>query len=229
VTRPADELRGRRVLVVGMARSGIAAARFLGAQGAVVTANDQRGETELAAERTALEALGAEVVLGGHPEAIFRKAEMIIVSPGVPLALAQFAAARACGAEIVSEIELGARYLEGTIVAITGSNGKSTTTSLAGDMLRAAGLPARTCGNIGVPFISMAEEDGPLAFYALEVSSFQLEAVRAFRPKVGVLTHVTPDHLDRYADYAAYAAAKANIFAAQHGDDHAVLNALDAK
>src|SRR5439155_11633150 len=131
-------------------------------------------------------------------------------------------------AEILSEVELAARYLEGTIVAVTGSNGKSTTTALIGDMLRAAGLRARTCGNIGVPFISMTDEDDPAAFYAVEVSSFQLEAVRTFRPKVAVLTHVTPDHLDRYRSYADYVAAKARIFAAQQAGDHAVLNDLDA-
>src|SRR5207249_3393294 len=165
----------------------------------------------LTAEKAEMEELGARVVVGGHPAEVFLEAEIVVVSPGVPLAFPGFEAARASGAEIVSEIELAARYLEGTIVAITGSNGKSTTTALTGDMLRAAGLPARTCGNIGVPFLDMADGDGPDAFYALEVSSFQLEAVRAFRPKVGVLTHVTPDHLDRYVDYSAYVAAKANL------------------
>ena len=227
MTRPADDLKGRRVLVVGLARSGMSAARFLLDRGAEVTVNDQRGAAELGGEARTLESLGAAVVLDGHPESIFRSAEMVVVSPGVPLALPVFAAARAGGAEILSEIELAARYLEGTIVAITGSNGKSTTTALAGDMLRAGGLRARTCGNIGIPFIEMADEDGPDAFYALEVSSFQLEAIQRFRPKVAVLTHITPDHLDRYADYAAYVGAKARIFEAQTSDDHAVLNDRD--
>ena len=228
MTRRADALKGRRVLVVGLARSGMAAARFLAARGAIVTANDQRSADALGAERDALEALGARVVLGDHPAAIFRAAEMVVVSPGVPLALPVFAEARAAGAEIVAEIELAARYLEGTILAITGSNGKSTTTALAGAMLAASGLKARTCGNIGIPFIAMAEDDEPGSFYAVEVSSFQLEAIRRFRPKAAVLTHITPDHLDRYADYAAYVAAKANIFSYQERDDHAILNDRDA-
>lgn len=227
MTRAATDLAGKAVLVVGLARSGMAAARFLAARGAVVTANDMRGNAELAAERAELEGLGAKVVTGGHPAGLFRGAAIVVVSPGVPLALPAFGEARAAGAEILSEVELAARYLEGTIVAVTGSNGKSTTTSLAGDMLRAAGLSAWTCGNIGVPFIGMAESDGPDAFYALEVSSFQLEAVRDFRPRVAVLTHITPDHLDRYDSYADYVAAKARIFAAQTSEDHAVVNALD--
>jgi UDP-N-acetylmuramoylalanine--D-glutamate ligase len=171
--------------------------------------------------------MGARVVLGSHPAELFRRAELVVVSPGVPLALPVFAEARAAGAEIVSEVELASRYLEGAIVAITGSNGKSTTTSLVGDMLRAAGLFGRTCGNIGVPFIDMAEEDRPDAWYSLEVSSFQLEAVRDFRPRVAVLTHITPDHMDRYDSYEDYVAAKARMFAAQTADDHAVVNALD--
>jgi UDP-N-acetylmuramoylalanine--D-glutamate ligase len=227
MTRPATELKGRKVLVVGLARTGIAAAKFLAARGAVVTVNDARPEGELAREREALTALGAATVFGAHPAELFRSAELVVVSPGVPLALPVFAQARAAGAEILSEIELAARYLEGTIVAVTGSNGKSTTTSLIGDMLRSSGLAARTCGNIGVPFIDMAAGDGPDSYYALEVSSFQLEAVSAFRPKVAVLTHVTPDHLDRYAGYKEYVAAKARVFAAQGPSDHAVLNALN--
>jgi UDP-N-acetylmuramoylalanine--D-glutamate ligase len=227
MTRPAPELAGKAVLVVGLARSGMAAARFLAARGAVVTANDLRADDALAPERAELEKLGARVVTGSHPAGIFRAAALIVVSPGVPLALPVFAEARASGAEVVSEVELAARYLEGAIVAITGSNGKSTTTSLLGDMLRAAGLFARTCGNIGIPFIGMADADRPDAWYALEVSSFQLEAVRAFRPRVAVLTHITPDHLDRYDSYEGYVAAKARVFAAQTEDDHAVVNALD--
>ena len=227
LTRPAPELAGKAVLVVGLARSGMASARFLAARGAIVTANDQRPEAELGPERTELGSLGARVVLGSHPAELFRAASLVVVSPGVPLALPVFAEARAAGAEIVSEVELAARYLEGAIVAITGSNGKSTTTSLAGDMLRAGGLFARTCGNIGIPFIGMADEDRPDAWYALEVSSFQLEAVRDFRPKVAVLTHITPDHLDRYDSYEGYVAAKARVFAAQTPDDHAVVNAVD--
>lgn len=227
MTRPTPELAGKAALVVGLARSGMAAARFLAGHGAVVTANDQRGDAELAAERAELAALGAKVVLGSHPAELFRAASLVVVSPGVPLALPVFAQARAAGAEVISEVELGARYLEGAIVAITGSNGKSTTTSLAGDMLRASGLFARTCGNIGVPFIGMADADRPDAWYALEVSSFQLEAVDTFRPRVAVLTHITPDHLDRYDSYEGYVAAKARVFAAQTADDHAVVNAID--
>lgn len=227
MTRVASDLKGRRVLVVGLARTGLAAAKFLAEQGARVTANDVRTAEDLAPQVAMLEGIGARVILGSHPPEEFRAAEMVVVSPGVPLALEVFDAARASGAEIVSEIELAANYLEGTIVAVTGSNGKSTTTALIGEMLTAAGLRARTCGNIGVPFISMADEDGPDAYYALEVSSFQLEAVRRFRPKVAVLTHITPDHMDRYSSYRDYVAAKARIFAAQEPEDHAVLNALD--
>ena len=153
MTRPAPELRGKSVLVIGLARSGMAAARFLSARGAVLTANDARTEADLGAERAELAGMGARVVLGSHPGELFRRADLVVVSPGVPLALPVFDEARAAGAEIVSEVELASRYLEGAIVAITGSNGKSTTTSLVGDMLRGAGFFARTCGNIGVPFM----------------------------------------------------------------------------
>jgi UDP-N-acetylmuramoylalanine--D-glutamate ligase len=221
-------LADKRVLVVGLGRSGIAAAALCAARGARVTVTDKRPASELAAElamaRGKLPA-GVAHELGGHRRETFVGADLIVLSPGVP-EIPELAAARAAGVEITGELELASCFVAGTIVGITGTNGKSTTTTLVGEMLRATGRPTFVGGNLGEP---LAEAVGtpaaePGGFYVVEVSSFQLETVATFHPRVAVLLNITPDHLDRYDGMDGYAAAKALIFAAQAPDDFAVVN-----
>lgn len=218
------EVSGKNVLVVGLARSGVAAAEFLAARGARVTVNDAKSENELK-DAAALREKGIEVVGGGHPRELFEKSDLIVVSPGVPLALEPFQQAKAAGIPIISEIELAARFLRGRLVGITGSNGKTTTTTLIGELLKNAGLPTQVGGNIGTPLISLVETSRDDGFTVVELSSFQLEAVEQLHVNVALLLNITPDHLDRYDSMEDYAAAKANIFLNQTPGDIAVLNA----
>jgi UDP-N-acetylmuramoylalanine--D-glutamate ligase len=222
------QVQGKNILVVGLARSGAAAAEFLAARGARVTVNDAKPESELK-DAAALRAKGIDVVAGSHPAELFENADLIVVSPGVPLALDAFARARAAGVPIVGEVELASRFLRGRLVGITGSNGKTTTTTLAGELLKDAGLPAQVGGNIGTPLISLVETSRKDGFTVVELSSFQLEAVDRLHLFASAIINITPDHLDRYDSMEAYAAAKANIFRHQTGNDYAVLNADDAR
>jgi UDP-N-acetylmuramoylalanine--D-glutamate ligase len=221
------ELNDKRVLVVGLGRSGVASALFLKARGARVTVSDTKSDDELRNEIPALLDQGITVETGGHGERTFRGQDLIVVSPGVPLDAPPLAQARSMGEAVIGEIELAARFLPGPIVAITGSNGKTTTTSLVGEILTASGLHALVGGNIGTPAISLAERATRETITVLEVSSFQLETISTFRPKVAVVLNVTPDHLDRHKTFEAYADAKARIFENQRGDDFAVLNEDD--
>jgi UDP-N-acetylmuramoylalanine--D-glutamate ligase len=220
-------LRSRRVLVVGLGRSGIAAARVCVENGAVVTVTDRRPSSELGA---ALEALppGVGQELGGHRRESFVGSELIVLSPGVP-EIPELTAARQAGVRVIGELELGSRFVEGTLVAITGTNGKSTTTTLCGSMLRATGYPTFVGGNLGIPLCEAVGTPAakPGGNCVVEVSSFQLETVETFHPRVAVLLNVTADHLDRYQDLEHYAATKARIFGAQSQDDFAVVNADD--
>lgn len=218
------QVAGKKILVVGLARSGVAAAEFLTARGASVTVNDAKPENELK-DASALRAKGIEVIGGGHPLELFEKADLIVVSPGVPLALEPFRRARAAGIQIIGEVELAARFLRGKLVGITGSNGKTTTTTLIGELLKNAGLPTQVGGNIGTPLISLVEASREDGFTVVELSSFQLEAVEQLHVNVALLLNITPDHLDRYDSMADYAAAKANIFVNQTAKDVAALNA----
>jgi UDP-N-acetylmuramoylalanine--D-glutamate ligase len=225
--QPAHDLSGKRVLVVGLGRSGMAVARLCSNQGAVVTVNDAK---PAAAVQTELSRLPNSIrhVFGGHPAELFLNQDMIVLSPGVP-PMPQVEAARAKGVFITGEIELASWFVEGTIVAVTGSNGKSTTTTLCGAILGANGRPTFVGGNLGTP-LAEAVGSGPAragGTCVVEVSSFQLETVRSFRPQVAVLLNITPDHLDRYPDFSAYLAAKQRIFAAQTASDFAVLNIDD--
>lgn len=213
--------------VVGLARSGAAAAGLLIREHAIVSVTDRKPEAELS-EWTARFAPGAvRWHLGGHPDEAFRGAELIVLSPGVPAAIAPLAAARSRGVPIWSEIELAARYLGAPMVAITGSNGKSTTTALVGEIFRQAGRRTFVGGNFGVPLSEAARPGAAWTEVVVEVSSFQLETVDAFRPCVAALLNVTPDHMDRYPNPAAYAAAKFRIFKRQGVEDAAVFNADD--
>jgi UDP-N-acetylmuramoylalanine--D-glutamate ligase len=221
------ELNGKRVLVVGLGRSGVASALFLKARGARVTVSDAKSEDQLREEIPALLDQGIAVETGGHGERTFQNQDLIVVSPGVPVDAAPIAQARALGQPVIGEIELAAAFLPGPIVGITGSNGKTTTTSLIGEILAAGGLKTLVGGNIGTPAISLVEQATAETVAVLEVSSFQLETIRSFRPKIGIVLNVTPDHLDRHRTFAAYVDAKARLFENQQAEDFAVLNADD--
>jgi UDP-N-acetylmuramoylalanine--D-glutamate ligase len=219
------DLNNKRVLVVGLGKSGVASALFLKAHGAHVTVSDTKSGDELRNEIPVLLDHGITVETGGHGDRTFRGQDLIVVSPGVPVDAPPLVQARALGESVIGEIELAARFLPGPIVAITGSNGKTTTTTLTGEIMTAGGFPALVGGNIGTPAISLAEQAKPETVIVLEVSSFQLETVQTFRPKVAIVLNVTPDHLDRHRTFEAYADAKARIFENQRADDYAVLNA----
>jgi UDP-N-acetylmuramoylalanine--D-glutamate ligase len=220
-------LTGKKILVVGMARSGIAAASFLAARGGTVRITDQRPASELESAIRTLASKGVDCETGGHRRHSFLEAELIVVSPGVPLKIPELVEARQAGHEVISEIELAGRFLQGRVVGITGSNGKTTTTTLIGEILKHAGFHVQVGGNIGVPLISLVEGSRQETVNVVELSSFQLEAIPTFRPAVAVILNVTPDHLDRYDGFDEYAAAKLNLLRNQQEKDHAVLNADD--
>jgi UDP-N-acetylmuramoylalanine--D-glutamate ligase len=220
-------LFGKKVLVVGLGRSGVAAARLCAARGAQVTVTDKQPAEALTAALAQLPP-AAKREVGGHRAETFLAADLIVLSPGVP-ALPEVEAARKRGATVTGELELASWFVDAPIVAITGTNGKSTTTTLCGAMLAANGRPTFVGGNLGVPLAEAvgtpATEQGGAC--VLEVSSFQLETVESFRPQVAVLLNITPDHLDRHPTLEAYAAAKARIFSAQTPADFAVVNIDD--
>jgi len=213
------------VLVVGMARSGVAAARLLHERGRSVFVTDA-GQPERCAE---LDRLGIPYETGGHSSERFLEAEEIVVSPGVPDNIPSLEPARRKGIPIVSEIEIAFRYLKGDIVAITGSNGKTTTTTLVGDVLHATGRPVQLGGNIGTAMSTLVETSAPNSINVVEVSSFQLDGIRKFRPNVAVLLNITPDHLDRYENFQAYRASKFRLLENQQPTDVAVMNRDDAQ
>lgn len=219
------DIKGKKVLVVGLGKSGLAAALFLRRLGAQVTVSDVRSAEALAKDIPALLEEGINVEAGGHGLLTFRRQDLIVVSPGVPLDTPELVQARNLGRSIIGELELAARFLPGHVLAITGSNGKTTTTSLAGEILTATGKPTLVGGNIGVPVISLIEDATPDTWSVLEVSSFQLESTAEFRPRIAVILNITPDHLDRHGTFENYALAKERIFAAQTPEDFLVLNA----
>jgi UDP-N-acetylmuramoylalanine--D-glutamate ligase len=222
------DLAGKRVLVVGLGRSGTAVAILCAARGAAVTVTDKRRADVLA---PALAELPRNITIevGGHAAGTFRAADLIVLSPGVP-EIPELALARAAGVAVTGEMELASRFVdEATLIAITGTNGKSTTTTLAGAMLKASGRPTFVGGNLGDPLaLAVGTPAGaPGGTCVVEVSSFQLETTETFSPRVAVLLNITPDHLDRYRDLDHYAATKARVFAAQGPSDFAVVNVDD--
>jgi UDP-N-acetylmuramoylalanine--D-glutamate ligase len=221
------DLKNKRVLVVGVGRSGLSAAMFLRAHGARVTVSDTRSAKALEKEIPTLLDAGIMVEAGGHGLLTFRRQDLIVVSPGVPTDTPEVKQAVAFGLPVIGELELASRYLQGKIVAITGSNGKTTTTSLIGSIFTAAGLPTQVGGNIGLPVIDLIPQSTPETTNVLEVSSFQLETVEEFHPKIAVILNMTPDHLDRHGSFENYVAAKERIFARQDANDFLVLNADD--
>jgi UDP-N-acetylmuramoylalanine--D-glutamate ligase len=221
------ELRGKRVLVVGLAKTGVATSLFCAARGGEVTATDVRGENEVGDAIVQLRAAGVRLELGGHRENIFLGQDLIVPSPGVPANMPLLQAARAKGVTIWSEIELAGRFMNGRLIGITGSNGKTTTTSLIEHILKNAGFPTILAGNIGTPLISRIEQTNDDTVTVVELSSFQLELIETFRPNISVFLNLTPDHLDRHHTFEEYGAAKARIFRNQKEADSAVLNADD--
>jgi len=219
------ELKGKKVLVVGLGKSGLAAALFLRHRGAQVTVSDIRSAEALAKDIPALLDEGINVEAGGHGLLTFRRQDLIVVSPGVPLDTPELVQAKSFGRPVIGELELAARFLKGKILAVTGSNGKTTTTSLLGEILAKAGLPTLVGGNIGVPVVALIDESTEATWSVLEVSSFQLESTDQFHPAIAVILNITPDHLDRHGSFENYAMAKGRIFASQHENDFAVLNA----
>ena len=222
------ELTRKRVLVVGLGKSGVASALFLKSRGALVTVSDTKPEAELRDEILLLLEHGIAVETGGHGDRTFRGQDLIVVSPGVPFDAAQLVQARSMGEPVIGEVELAAQFLAGQIVAITGANGKTTTTSLAGEIIAAGKFPTLVGGNIGTPAISFVGQAGPSTWTVLEVSSFQLETIVAFRPRIAVILNITPDHLDRHKTFDNYVNAKARIFENQRADDFTVLSADDS-
>jgi UDP-N-acetylmuramoylalanine--D-glutamate ligase len=221
------ELNNKHVLVVGLGKSGVASALFLKSRGARVTVSDTKSEDELRNEILLLLEHGIAVETGGHGDRTFRGQDLIVVSPGVPFDAGQLMQARSLSEPVIGEIELAAQFLAGSIVGITGANGKTTTTSLAGEIVAAGNFPTLVGGNIGTPAISFVDQAGPKTWTVLEVSSFQLETIDTFRPRIAVILNITPDHLDRHKTFANYVNAKARIFENQRGDDFTVLNADD--
>jgi UDP-N-acetylmuramoylalanine--D-glutamate ligase len=220
-------LEGQKLLAVGMGRSGMAVARFAAARGAVVTANDAGPASELGPQIAELREAGISVLAGGHSEKLFLEADIIVLSPGVPPDIAPIQAARRSGIKIVGEAEFASWFLRGRIIGITGSNGKTTTTSLIGALMGAAGQEVLVGGNIGVPLTSLVEKSTEPTWTVAELSSFQLENVEQLRVNVAVVTNITPDHLDRHASFEEYCRAKQNIFLNQTASDWAVLNGDD--
>src|SRR5581483_11765655 len=223
----AIELNTKRVLVLGLGRSGLASALFLKSRGAHVTVSDTKSEDQLRDQIPALLDEGIAVETGGHSARTLQNQDMVVVSPGVPIDAPAIVQAKNLGRPVIGEIELAFQFLNGPIVAITGSNGKTTTTTLVGEILKAGGLKTLVGGNIGTAAISLVAEASFQTAIVLEVSSFQLEAICSFRPKVGVVLNITPDHLDRHRTFAVYTDAKARIFENQTSEDFAVLNADD--
>jgi UDP-N-acetylmuramoylalanine--D-glutamate ligase len=216
------QFEGARVLVVGMARSGLAALKLLAEKGARPRATDTRPLAELPGVAE------AGVPFAVQSPEVFVDADIIVISPGVPCDLAPLEQARRRGVPVIGDLEMASYFLEGPVIGITGANGKTTTTALAGHILGACGIAAQVGGNIGTPPAAMVRASRPDQWNVLELSSFQLETIQRFRARVGACLNVTPDHLDRHHTFEIYAAAKRRLFETQQAGDFAVLNADDA-
>lgn len=218
---------GKRVTVAGAARSGIAAAELLAERGARVTLSDAASSLEGSRQAGELAALGVDLELGGHVEATFTGADLVVLSPGVRGDQPAVAAARRSGVPVIGEVELASRWLQGRVIAVSGTKGKSTTTALTGRILEAAGFAVTVGGNIGAPLSRQVAASTPGTLHVVETSSFQLEEIDTFHPWIAVMLNFSPDHLDRHPSVEAYAAAKARLFENQRERDWAVINADD--
>lgn len=217
----------KKVLVVGLGATGVATAGFLKARGADVTVTDTAREQELGPDVQKMRASKIRLELGEHRRQSFETADMVVISPGVPHTIAPVTAARESGVPILGEIELASHFIQEPIIAITGTNGKTTTTSLVGDMLKESGLKVFVGGNIGAPLIGHVAQRKKVQAVVAEISSFQLDTIDSFRPRVAVLLNIAEDHLDRYPDFYAYARSKARLFENQQPTDIAILNGSD--
>ena len=222
-----QDFKDKNVLVVGLARTGLAVAEFLLNKGARVTITDQLPETDLGSAADSARDLGCSLALGGHPADVFSSADLIVVSPGVPLNLPQLTEAKNKNIQITGEMELASRFLRLPVVAISGTNGKTTTTELVGDMLNRSGKRVFVGGNIGNPLVTLLKEEKAFEVAVIEVSSFQLDTMETFHPQIAVLLNISEDHLDRYDSFAEYVASKCRLFANQTADDTAVVPARD--
>ena len=222
-------LEGKRTLVLGLGRSGLAAIHFLVARGAIVAAADARARNQLAAAAASLERWPVCLHFGGHPDSLLAEQDLIVPSPGVPWDLPGLVRARQRGVAVCGELELAADALRGRVIGVTGTNGKTTTVSLIDHVLRRAGVSGKLAGNVGTPVLEIADDSSCEDWHVLELSSFQLEASSSFRCHVAAVLNLTPDHLDRHRDFAEYAAAKARILRNQRSGDTAVLNAADPR
>ncbi len=221
------DVAGKKILVIGAARSGVACARFLVGRGATVALNDAQPIEKWNAAALALKNEGVGCFAGELPGWLLDQLDLIVISPGVPTKAIPLRYADRAGAEVIGEVELASRYLQGRLVAITGSNGKTTTTALIGRLLDDAGLPTLVGGNIGTPLISLVDSSRDDGWTVVEMSSFQLETIKEFHPTVAIVLNVTPNHMDRYESFNDYAAAKHRIFMNQEPGDIAILNADD--
>jgi UDP-N-acetylmuramoylalanine--D-glutamate ligase len=221
------DLHGKKVLVVGLARTGIATAKFLKAKGSLVTATEVKPKEEMEEAVQALKGMDISTEWGGHQTEAFLKQDIIVVSPGVDLSIEPIQKAVKYGVRVISEIELAYHFIHVPIIAVTGTNGKTTTTLLVGEMLKEDGRKVGVGGNVGEPLILFADGKDRWEVLVVEISSFQLEAIEDFRPRISVLLNITEDHLDRYPRYDDYIEAKVRIFANQNSGDLAVLNRDD--
>ncbi len=221
------EIADKNIVVVGLGMSGFAVARFLKKRGASVIVTDKAEKDKLESYAPVLREMGVKMELGQHRIDTFEKSDLIIVSPGVPHDILPIKRAALKGIPILGEIELACRFIREPVVAVTGTNGKTTTTTLLGDMLKNSGQKVFVGGNIGNPLIDYVDKGEKAEIIVAEVSSFQLDTIDSFRPKVAVVLNITEDHLDRYSDFAAYARAKARIFENQKESDVAIFNGLD--
>ncbi|MBW2518598.1 MAG: UDP-N-acetylmuramoyl-L-alanine--D-glutamate ligase [Deltaproteobacteria bacterium] len=221
------KLKNKKIVIVGLGRTGLAVARFLHQQGARIVATDTANEAALGDTVAQLRHMDIEIELGAHGNRVFQESDLIVVSPGVSHTIAPIARARSKGVEVVGEVELAARFIQTPIVAVTGTNGKTTTTELLGQMLQNSGIRTFVGGNIGNPLIEYVSSGQKEQLVVAEISSFQLDTIDRFHPHIGIVLNITEDHLDRYPDFEAYADSKIRIFKNQQADDVAVLNGSD--
>ena len=221
------ELAEKNITVVGLGKTGMALARFLKKRGAAVVVTDIAAEEDLGPQVQELRLMDIALELGRHRPETFQEADLIVLSPGVPHTIAPVIQAQENGIAVMGEIELASRFIEEPIVAVTGTNGKTTTTELLGDMLKRSGLDVFVGGNIGNPLIGYIDEGRRADAIVAEISSFQLDTIDSFRPKISVLLNITVDHLDRYPNFKAYTASKMRLVENQQTSDIAVLNTSD--
>jgi UDP-N-acetylmuramoylalanine--D-glutamate ligase len=223
------ELYQKNILIVGLGVSGVSAARFAKNRGGIVTVTDMAKEDALAADLPGIRKMGIKTELGQHRIETFETSDLIIVSPGVPHTILPIKRAREKGVPILGELELACRYIREPIIAVSGTNGKTTTTRLLGRMLEKSGFEVFVGGNIGNPLIDYAAGGKKADIVVAEVSSFQLDTIDMFRPRISVLLNISEDHLDRYSDFESYVRSKGRIFENQTEDDTAVINGSDPR